>query len=251
MSSPHYLMSVELLRDEIPDPDRYPFNIPAVRSLERLELHPRCNFFVGENGSGKSTLLEAIAIKLDFNPEGGTKNMRFGTRNSHSDLEKHLRLARHPQHRPLDGFFFRAESFFNVATHIEELDEGPGGPQIIWSYGDKSLHEQSHGESFLALMTHRIDGHGIYLLDEPESALSPQRQLAILSRIHDLVADHSQFVIATHSPILMAYPDAWIFEFSGDAIKRVEYRDTEHYQVTKNFLDNPDRTLDVLMGRLL
>ncbi|MGB0578731.1 MAG: AAA family ATPase [Limisphaerales bacterium] len=251
MGTPHYVMSLELQRGEVADLDRYPYNIPALRELEHLEFHPRCNFFIGENGSGKSTLLEALAVKLDFNAEGGTKNMRFATRESHSDLHEHLRVARNVQHRPMDGFFFRAESFFNVATHIEELDEEPGGPQIIWSYGNRSLHEQSHGESFLALMTHRVDGHGVYLLDEPEAALSPQRQLAILSRIHDVITDHSQFFIATHSPILLAYPDAWIFEFSESGIQRVEYRDTEHYQVTQSFLDNPDRMLDILLGRLL
>jgi predicted ATPase len=213
--------------------------------LETLELHPAVTFFVGENGSGKSTLLEAIAVACGFNAEGGSKNFRFGTRESHSDLYRFLRVSRgHP--RPRDGFFFRAESFFNVATEIEKLDEGPGGPPIGPSYSDRSLHEQSHGESFLALMVNRFRGNGLYLLDEPEAALSPKRQLAILTRIHDLVREKSQFIIATHSPILMAFPDAYIYQFSPSGIERVVYEETEHYRVTRSFLSNPERMMRVL-----
>jgi predicted ATPase len=204
---------------------------------------------VGENGSGKSTLLEAIAVSLGFNPEGGTKNFAFGTRASHSELHECLRVAKGIR-RPRNGFFLRAESFFNVATEIERLDEEPSfGPPVINSYGGRSLHEQSHGESFLALLTNRFGGQGLYLLDEPEAALSPQRQLAALSRIHDLILDGSQFMIATHSPILMAYPDARIYQLASDGIAPIAYEDTEHFQVTRDFLADPSRMLRVLFER--
>ena len=170
--SKQYLSEVRLNREAVDSFDRYPFSLAAVRPLEKLELHPAVTFFVGENGSGKSTLLEAIAVASGFNAEGGSKNFRFGTRDSHSELHRFLRLARgHP--RPRDGFFLRAESFFNVATEIEKLDSEPGGPPIGPSYCERALHEQSHGESFLALLLNRFHGEGLYLLDEPEAALSP------------------------------------------------------------------------------
>jgi len=191
--STQYLLQVELKREEIPSFDHYPFSLPAVRHLDILKFHPQVTYLVGENGSGKSTLLEALAVSLGFNPERGTKNFRFGTRPSHSELHRYIRLAKGVK-RPRDGFFLRAESFFNVATEIERLDSEPGGPPIIDSYGGRSLHEQSHGESFLALLNERFGGHGLYLLDEPEAALSPQRQLAVLVRSHDLVKDNSQFI---------------------------------------------------------
>jgi len=205
----------------VPSFDRYPFALPAVRHLDVLDFHPQVTFLIGENGSGKSTLLEAIAISLGFNPEGGTKNFHFGTRASHSELHDYIRLAKGIK-RPRDGFFLRAESFFNVATEIEKLDSEPGGPPIIDSYGGLSLHEQSHGESIMALMLRRFGGHGLYLLDEPEAALSPHRQLSALARLHDLVRDSSQFVIATHSPILMAYPDAWIYNISTGGVELID-----------------------------
>ncbi len=249
MISSQYVSRITLQRDKVESFDRYPFSLPAVRSLERIDLHSKVTYFVGENGSGKSTLLEAIAVSLGFNAEGGTKNFRFGTRRSHSELHEYLRVARGVR-RPRDGFFLRAESFFNVATEIENLDAEPSfGPPIIDSYGGRSLHEQSHGESFLALMTERFGGQGMYILDEPEAALSPQRQLAVLSRIHDLVMDDSQFIIATHSPILMAYPDACIYHCSKDGVSQVAYEDTEHFQVTRDFLANPQRMLRVLLDR--
>ncbi|PHV10607.1 AAA family ATPase [Chitinimonas sp. BJB300] len=249
MISTQYISRISLQRDKVESFKQYPFSLPAVRSLDQIDLHPKVNFFVGENGSGKSTLLEAVAVSQGFNPEGGTKNFRFGTRQSHSNLHEYLRVAKGVR-RPRDGFFLRAESFFNVATEIENLDASPSsGPPLIDSYGGKSLHEQSHGESFLALLLHRFGGKGLYILDEPEAALSPQRQLAVLSRIHDLVLDDSQFIIATHSPILMAYPDACIFQFTADGIKQVAYEDTEHFQVTRDFLLNPQRMLKVLLDR--
>jgi predicted ATPase len=202
---------------------------------------------VGENGSGKSTLLEAIAVSCGFNAEGGTRNFRFGTRSSHSDLHRYIRVAKGIR-KPKDGFFLRAESFYNVATEIERLDSEGMGPRVIDSYGGKSLHEQSHGESFLALMMNRFGGDGLYILDEPEAALSPQRQLAALARIHDLVQAGSQFIIATHSPILMAYPEAHIYACSTDGIELIDYYDTEHYRVMRDFVVNPKRMLDVLFA---
>ena len=249
MISSQYAGRVSLLRDKVDSFDRYPFSLPALRSFEQLELHPKVTFFIGENGAGKSTLLEAMAVSLGFNAEGGSKNFRFGTRRSHSELHEYIRIAKGVR-RPRDGFFLRAESFFNVATEIERLDAEPGaGGRVIDSYGGRSLHEQSHGESFLALMTQRLGGHGLYILDEPEAALSPQRQLAVLSRIHDLVLDGSQFIIATHSPILMAYPDACIYRCDSTGVSKVAYEDTEHFQVTRDFLSNPERMLKVLMER--
>ena len=218
-----------------------------MRHLDGLDFHPQVTFLVGENGSGKSTLLEAIAICLGFNPEGGTKNFHFSTRASHSELHQYIRLAKGGK-RPRDGFFLRAESFFNVATEIENLDSEPSfGPPVIDSYGGLSLHEQSHGESFLALLISRFRGHGLYLLDEPEAALSPQRQLAVLARLHELVRAGSQFVIATHSPILMAYPDAWIYNLTGGGVELVDYYDTEHYRVMHDFMVDTKRMLDMLI----
>lgn len=243
MSFSQYVSRISLQRDKVESFDQYPFSLPVIRSFNHIDLHPKVTFFIGENGSGKSTLLEAIAVSLGFNAEGGSKNFRFGTRQSHSDLHEFLRVAKGVK-PPRDGFFLRAESFFNVATEIENL-----GPSLLSSYGGRSLHEQSHGESFLALMTERFGGQGLYILDEPEAALSPQRQLAVLSRIHDLVLDDSQFIIATHSPILMAYPDACIFQCDGDGISKVAYEDTEHFQVTRDFLANPERMLRVLLER--
>jgi predicted ATPase len=240
MISRQFAIDVALKRAEVPGFDDYPFSLPAVRQLDKLAFHPSVTFFVGENGSGKSTLLEAIAISCGFNAEGGSKNFNFGTRESHSPLHQYLRIAKGFR-KPKDGFFLRAESFYNVASEIERL--GVGG-----SYGGKSLHEQSHGEGFMALLLHRFGGDGLYILDEPEAALSPQRQLAALAHIHRLVRRGSQFIIATHSPILMAYPDATIYSCSGDGIAVTDYLDTEHYKVTHDFLANPKRMLDVLLS---
>jgi predicted ATPase len=239
-----YLREVLLKRQQIPNYDSYPFSIPAVRKLRKLIFHPDVTFIVGENGCGKSTLLEAIAIAWGFNPEGGTINFRFSTAASHSDLHKHLRLVKSFR-RPKDGFFLRAESFFNVATDIERLDAEPSfGPPVINSYGRRSLHEQSHGESFLALLLHRFGGNGLYVLDEPEAALSPTRQLSVLRIIHQLVLKNSQFIIATHSPILMAYPGAKILLLDDAGFSQIRYEETSHYTLTKDFMNNPARMLE-------
>lgn len=244
-----YVKTVELDRDSVSSFDEYPFCIPGIRNLDKLDLHPKVTFFVGENGTGKSTLLEAIAVSVGFNPEGGGKNWGFATRESHSELHRHLRLRKGIR-RFRDGYFFRAESFFNVATAIEEIDADPEsgpGPPVISSYGGKSLHEQSHGESFLSLLTNRFVGNGLYLLDEPEAALSPQRQMSVLTVMHDLIKQNSQFIIATHSPILMAYPDATIYMFTADATTRVDYTETEHYTVTRDFLNRYQSMLQILL----
>jgi predicted ATPase len=243
-----YLRSVSLKREGVASYDEYPFCIPAVRELHDLKFHPDVTFIVGENGCGKSTLLEGIAAAWGFNPEGGTVNFRFYTRASHSELHTHLTLVKSLR-RPRDGFFLRAESFFNLATDIERMDAEPSfAPRIIDSYGGRSFHEQSHGESFLALLLHRFGGNGLYILDEPEAALSPTRQLAVLRRVHQLVADNSQFIIAMHSPLLMAYPRAQIFLLDNTGFTAVRYEDTEHYAVSKEFLANPGRMLDRLFA---
>jgi len=241
-----YLKHVSLRRELVDSFERYPFSIPAVRALDTLPLGKEVTIFVGENGSGKSTLLEAIAVGLGFNAEGGSKNFHFGTRQTHSELHRYLRLSRSFK-KYRDGYFLRAESFYNVASNIDELDEEPAAsPPIIDSYGGVSLHQQSHGESFLSLLVERFGGLGLYLLDEPEAALSPTRQLAVLSRMRQLIAQDSQFVLATHSPLLMAYPGALIYQIDASGIYPIAYEDTEHYQISKAFLDNPER----MMGQL-
>ena len=246
MLSYQYIAEIKLKRDEIPDFGAYPFCLDAVRNLTNMKLHPSVTYIVGENGSGKSTLLEAIAVAWGFNPEGGTKNFSFGTYSSHSKLHQFIRLSRGIK-KPKDGFFLRAESFFNVASEIERLDEEPSfGPPIKMSYGGKSLHAQSHGESFMSLVLNRFCGSGLYILDEPEAALSPTRQMALLSRIHQLVKENSQFLIATHSPIVMAYPNSTIYQLGSSGVEIVEYEDTEHYQITKDFLNDYKSTLGVL-----
>ena len=240
-----YLRSVSLDKENIASFSKYPFCLPAVKNLATLEFHPNVTFIVGENGTGKSTILEAIAVAYGFNPEGGTKNFNFSSMESHSDLHRYIRLVKGIK-MPKDGFFLRAESFYNLATNIERLDQDGGQPRLIDSYGGLSLHKQSHGESFFATFMNRFGGNGLYILDEPEAALSPSRQMALISRIHQLVEMHSQFIIATHSPIIMAYPNADIFEVR-EGFERVAYQDTENYCVSKSFLNNTEKMLKILM----
>jgi predicted ATPase len=228
-----FLRSLELRRELIADPGVYPFSIPAIATLSELELHPHVTLLCGANASGKSTLVEAIAVACELNPEGGGRNFRFETRASHSLLGECIRLTRGAR-QPRTDFFLRAESYFNVASEIEEI----GG--LLDSYGGVSLHEQSHGQSFMALLNHRFGPDGLYLLDEPEAALSPQGQLAMLARMHDLVADGCQLVIATHSPILLSFPDALIYELSAQGIEAVAYDDTETVSLYRSFLARPD-----------
>jgi predicted ATPase len=242
-----FIRGVVLIRDRIDQPSAYPFSLPAVRALDGLSLSA-VTYFVGENGSGKSTLLEAIAVAAGFNPEGGTQNFSFSTRRSESPLDRCIRLTRGVR-RPRTGFFLRAESFFNVATEIERLDSIPANaPPIIDSYGGRSLHEQSHGESFLALVKHRFGNEGLYVLDEPEAALSPTRQLALLRRIHELVSNGSQFIIATHAPIVLAYPTATIYRLDETGISQIKYEDAEQVSLTRDFLNNRERYLHALLS---
>jgi predicted ATPase len=246
-----FLLHLEILRDRIANPDHFPYTLPAIRNLNTLAFHPKVTFLVGENGTGKSTLLEAIAVACGLNPEGGSRNFNFATRASHSPLDECIRLVR-TLAVPGDSYFLRAESFYNVASEIERLDENKPndfiGPSIIKSYGGLSLHEQSHGESFFALFKYRFSDHGLYLMDEPEAALSPHRQLQFLALLHDYVRRGGQFIIATHSPIIMAYPEACIYVLDGEGVRAIAYTDTEHYRVTRGFLSNPQKSLAVLLA---
>jgi predicted ATPase len=225
------LRTIAILPEKVV-PDRYPFNVEAFRAGIDLELRRNVTFFVGENGSGKSTLLEAVASCCGFNPEGGGRDHVFQTRSEVATLAGALRLSWLP--KVADGFFMRAESFFNFATYLDEVS-------TLERYGGRSLHRQSHGESFLSLFANRFD-RGIYILDEPEAALSPRRQLSFLKIIHDLEADgRAQFLIASHSPILLAYPGSTVLSLDGGSIREVEYQQTDHYTITKQFLDSPER----------
>ncbi len=248
-----YLKSVQLRRESVPSFEAYPFCIPAIRALHTLDLDPAVTFFVGENGSGKSTLVEAIAVAAGFNAEGGSKNFNFATRRTESELHQHIQLVRGMK-RERDGYFARAESLYNVASTIEDLDSEPGGGRLIDSYGGRSLHAQSHGEAFLALAMNRFFGNGVYILDEPEAALSPTRQLSLLVIIDQLVRERSsQLIVATHSPILLAYPTARIYLLgaSSGQIESIRYEDTEHYQVTRDFLTDRHAFLRELLAREL
>ena len=235
-----YLRHVELCRDKIQSFSEYPYCLSAIKDLSVLEFHPKVTFLVGENGTGKSTILEAIAVAYGFNAEGGTRNFNFSTKATHSDLYEKLKLVKGIK-RPNDGFFLRAESFYNVATNIDEIDD-----THYSSYGGISLHSQSHGESFLSVIRNRFGGNGLYILDEPEAALSPSRQMSLLVIMHQLIQKSSQFIIATHSTIIMSYPDSIIYELSN-GVKEVKYKDTEHYKITKAFLDKPEKMLNMLL----
>lgn len=249
LSSNLYLRSVAISK-EIPK-GNYLKELQVVKNLTEmrsLSFSKNVTFFVGENGVGKSTLIEAIAVAMGFNPEGGTKNFNFATMESHSDLHTYMTMSRGFQ-RIRDGFFLRAESFYNVASNIDELDrELGGGAPIISSYGGVSLHKQSHGESFMALVENRFYGNGLYILDEPEAALSPMRQMRLMYLIKELEKKNSQFIISTHSPILMTYPGAEVLEISDEGIKSVDYKETEHYMITKRFMDAPEKITKELFG---
>ena len=238
-----YLSAIKLNKG-LPE-NTYLNSLAPVRYLMQNELtfDRPVTIFVGENGVGKSTLLEAIAVCCGFNPEGGSRNFRFSTEDTHSGLGEYLTPIRKGYNK--DGFFLRAESFYNVASYLDNMKD----PTAYASYGGVSLHEQSHGESFLALVQNRFGGEGLYLLDEPEAALSPSRILTLMVEINQLVQENSQFIISTHSPILMAFPNARIYLIDGSGIRPVNYRDTEHFSLTKQFLDDPERMLHYLLSQ--
>lgn len=249
MSEP-FVESIYLKRGQVRSFDVWPYSIPAIQTLGELKFHPKATYFIGENGSGKSTLLEAIARLEGFNAEGGSRNFHFASRGDWpaGDLAWALGIRRGPSRlKGSDGFFFRAESFFNVATEVDRLAQEPGRTNLLNYYGGTSLHAQSHGESFLSLFVNRFSGNGLYLMDEPESALSPQRQLSFLAAMHDLIGRGAQMIITTHSPILMAYPEATIYEFSERGIREIAYEETQNYRVTKAFLTRREQMLRELL----
>jgi len=245
-----YLKEVQLRRELIESFEEYPFQIPSIRNLTSLKFHPDVTFIVGENGSGKSTLIEAIALSLGFGMEGWSKSAQFHTHDNFSPLANFIKGIKSFR-KPSDHFFLRAESFYNVATYLEEAyaQDPKGLKKFFDQYGVKSLHECSHGESFMITLTKKLKGNGLYIFDEPEAALSPSRQLAALSVIDQLVQENSQFIIATHSPILLAYPNADIYQLDDSGIRKVSYEETEHYMVTKHFLNNYQQMSEILFGR--
>lgn len=231
------------------DFSKYPFSLDIIKGLKDIIFPTQVSFFVGENGTGKSTILEAIVTKTGFGKEGGSKNINFSTADDsfYSEIKKLSScMTLSWRKKPRDGYFFRAESFFNIANYIDYIakEGGQGVGAAYASYGGKSLHEQSHGESFLSFFKNRLGGGEFYVFDEPEAALSPQRQLALLSIIHELSKNpETQFIIATHSPILLAYPNSTIYSCDGKTLEAVSYKDTKHYEITKGFLDNPEQYL--------
>ncbi len=235
MESGLFIGSVRLNRDEIPDPNIYPFNIPVLRNFEEFKLHRPVTFLIGENGTGKSTLIEAIAVCAGLNPEGGSHHFNFHTKDTHSGLSEYLTLSKY--NRPRTKFFLRAESFYNVASEVVRLSEECYSGPLYPRYGG-NLHECSHGESFLKLVQNRFYPHGLYILDEPEAALSPNRQMTLLYYIDNLAKQGSQFIIASHSPILISYLDGEILDLNNN-FQPINYEDTEIYQTYKTYLEDP------------
>ena len=241
------------LKEPLPR-DSYLRGLPAVRYLadNGVDFHRQVTFFVGENGSGKSTLIEALAVSLGFNPEGGSRNFNFSTRDTHSELCDFLRVARGViRHRT--GFFLRAESYYNFASNLDKLDENEEGEfpdtPLISQYGSRSLHKQSHGESFLALVENRFYPNGLYILDEPEAALSPSGVIRLIRNMDRLVQGNCQFIISTHSPMLLCFPGAEVYEIRPDGITSVRFQDTEHYRTTIRFLQNPESAIEDILGK--
>ncbi|MDO5406270.1 MAG: AAA family ATPase [Eubacteriales bacterium] len=239
-----FIQSVQIDWSQV-EKSSYLSEIPVIRSLKKLEFQRNITFFVGENGTGKSTLLEAIAVAYGFNPEGGTINYRFSTYDDVSELSRAIRMTK-GYRRPKSNYFFRAESFFNVASKMEDYRDGDLKEIYYARYGGKSLHEQSHGESFLAYFQSFQDD-GIFIMDEPEAALSPQRQLTLLIQLAKMAKLGAQFIIATHSPILLGIPGADIISFDDGKLHRCRYEETESYQVMEMFLNHRE----VLLRKLL
>lgn len=236
-----FIKRIEYQREKIIDQNIYPYNIACLKDFDILEFRSPVTFLIGENGSGKSTLIEALAISLGMNAEGGTNNFDFITKNTNSSLHQLLKIVKTPN-VPKTKFFLRAESFYNLATY---LDEDELRPILRKYYGGKSLHEQSHGESFMAVMKTRFGGNGLYILDEPEAALSPTSQMSLLILIKQLVEKGSQFIIATHSPILLAFPNAEIYDLEHQFLS-CNYEETKYYQLYKLFLNEKERMLNQL-----
>jgi predicted ATPase len=246
------LKKLTLLPERVSDWQAYPFCVPAIRELRQIAFHSRVCFLAGENGSGKSTLLEAIAAHYGFGREGGTRNFRNSSTESNQSIDPLVKVLRLSfDLRTGAGFYLRAESLFNVATHIDELDKEPSyGPPLTTFYGGRSLHTRSHGETFFTLLDLKFRRNGLFLLDEPEAALSPQRQLSFLILIHDVVRrfKNAQFIISTHSPILLAYPKAQILSFDEGKIREVTYEQTGSYQVVHHFLNHREKFLEELFA---
>lgn len=229
------IKKIYLDREKIEDFGEYPFNIEIVKNFKELNLNSPVTFFVGENGVGKSTFIEAIASVLGLNAEGGTENFQFKTKNTTSILSTYLHVLTY--NKPKTKFFLRAESFYNFSSEVQRLVEEDGFYSLYDSYGG-NLHEASHGESFIKLVKNRFTDHGLYILDEPEAALSPQRQMTLLCYIHELAQNASQFIIATHSPILLSYKYGKIIDMNNN-MEPIKYEDTEVYKIYKDFLNNP------------
>ncbi|WFA08868.1 AAA family ATPase [Tissierella sp. Yu-01] len=224
----------------------YSRKIPSIQSISQLYFNSNITFFVGENGTGKSTLLESIAVAYGFNPEGGNISFNFSTMDTHSELYKAITVVKGIS-LPKSNFFLRAESFYNVASKIEDYRDGDDYDSYYKSYGGKSMHEQSHGESFLALIQNRFTAKGLYILDEPEAALSPQRQLTLLMLIYNLAQKGAQFIIASHSPILLGIPGASILSFDDEKIREITYEETESYKITELFINNRQLLLNHML----
>ena len=227
---------ISLDRDKIESFDKYPFNIEVVKNFTELNFDSQVTFFVGENGIGKSTFIEAIAVALGLPAEGGTENFRYETNNTTSELSEYLRIASYNKAKM--KFFLRAESFYNFSSEVERLVKEDHFYTLYGSYGG-NLHECSHGESFIKLVQNRFTDHGLYILDEPEAALSPQRQLSLLCLIDQLVKEGSQFIIATHSPILISYRDGKILDLNNN-FREVKYEDTDIYSLYRMYLDDAE-----------
>ena len=232
-----FIDGVKYEQDDVKNKNIYPFNISSIESLDKLKFSKPVTFLIGENGAGKSTFIEALAIRLRLNPEGGSQNIVFKTTDSHSNLSDYLTVYS-SGNLPKTKYFLRAESFYNVAAEVQRLVEEDKFIGLYNAYGGNLL-KYSHGESFIKLVKNRFEPNGLYILDEPEAALSPLRQMTLLCLINDLVKEGSQFIISTHSPILLSYKNAEIFNLDDD-FNKINYKDTDIYKTYKMFLEDPD-----------